>query len=164
MSKFLNSSEFGNENLNDSNGLLDNRSMTLEFALFDDMKIKKYVSIGLGLKVFLVFLLLIMETLGNYLLFCMVWYEKFGMDTKKRTITNQLLSRMILALIFFNIVFMPLYICGFFIPFGSPFYLNDFVIEPLGTGRGHQGLFLSTLYVKISFILLQRKVKLPSFG
>ena len=108
MSNFLNSSEFENEKLNDSNGLLDNQSMILEFALFDT-KVKKYLSIGLGLKVFLVILLLIMETLGNYLLFCMVWYEKFGMDSKKRTITNQLLSRMIMAFIFFNIFFMPIY-------------------------------------------------------
>ena len=136
MSNFFNSSEFENGKLNDGNGLLDNQSMILEFALFD-MKIKKYLSIGLGLKVFLLILLLIMETLGNYLLFCMVWYETFGMDSKKRTITNQLLSRMILALIFFNIVFMPFYFCGFFVPFGSPLFLNDFVIEPLGTGRGH---------------------------
>ena len=136
MSNFFNSSEFENGKLNDGNGLLDNQSMILEFAVFDT-KIKKYLSIGLGLKVFLVILLLIMETLGNYLLFCMIWYEKFGMDSKKRTITNQLLSRMILALIFFNIVFMPLYFCGFFLPFGSPMFSNDFVIEPLGTGRGH---------------------------
>ena len=136
MSNFFNSSEFENGKLNDGNGLLDNESMILEFAVFDT-KIKKYLSIGLGLKVFLVILLLIMETLGNYLLFCMIWYEKFGMDSKKRTITNQLLSRMILALIFFNIVFMPLYFCGFFLPFGSPMFSNDFVIEPLGTGRGH---------------------------
>ena len=143
MSNFLNSSEFENEKLNDSNGLLDNQSMILEFALFDT-KVKKYLSIGLGLKVFLVILLLIMETLGNYLLFCMVWYEKFGMDSKKRTITNQLLSRMILALIFFNVFFMPLFCCGFFVPFGvTPMFLKDYVIEPLGTGRG-QGLFLST--------------------
>ena len=136
MSNSFNSSEFENGKLNDGNGLLDNQSMILEFAVFDT-KIKKYLTIGLGLKVFLVILLLIMETLGNYLLFCMIWYEKFGMDSKKRTITNQLLSRMILALIFFNIVFMPLYFCGFFLPFGSPMFSNDFVIEPLGTGRGH---------------------------
>ena len=137
MSNFLNSSEFENEKLNDSNGLLDNQSMILEFALFDT-KIKKYLSIGLGLKVFLVILLLILETLGNYLLFCMVWYEKFGMDSKKRTITNQLLSRMILALILFNVFYMPLFCCGFFVPFGvTPMFLKDYVIEPLGTGRGH---------------------------
>ena len=118
MSNFFNSSEFENGKLNDGNGLLDNESMILEFAVFDT-KIKKYLSIGLGLKVFLVILLLIMETLGNYLLFCMVWYEKFGMDSKKRTITNQLLSRMILALIFFNIFFMPLFFGAFLIPYSE---------------------------------------------
>ena len=127
MPNFLNLTEFENGKLNDSNGLLDNRSMTLEFALFDDMKIKKYVSIGLGLKVFLVFLLLIMETLGNYLLFCMVWYEKFGMDSKKRTITNQLFSRMILALIIFNLFIMPMQFVGFWIPF-SKYFLNTILI------------------------------------
>ena len=155
--------QFENGWQNDINYLVDNQSIIIEVVLFD-MPGKNLVASGLGLKVFLGILLLIMETIGNYLLFCVVWYEKFGMDSKKRTVNNKLLSRMILALIFFNIVFMPLYICGFFIPFGSPFYLNDFVTEPLGTGRGHQGLFLSTLWVKISFILLQRKVKLPSFG
>ena len=66
------------------------------------------------MKLLLGILLLIMETLGNYLLFCMVWYEKFGMDSKKRTITNQLFSRMILALIFFNIFILPLIFGWFF--------------------------------------------------
>ena len=34
----------------------------------------------------------LIQTLGNFLLFCMIVYEKFGMDSKKRTLTNQLLS------------------------------------------------------------------------
>ena len=66
-------------------------------------------------------MLLILETLGNYLLICMVCYEKFGMDSKKRTITNQLLSRWILALIFFNILFMPLFFGAFLTPYGEYF-------------------------------------------
>ena len=133
----MSDSGFENVKQNDSNYLMNNQSMILEFALFDRKIGEILIKTDLGLKVFFGMLLLIMETLGNYLLFCMVWYETFGMDSKKRTITNQLLSRMILALIFFNIVFMPLYFCGFFVPFGSPIILNDFVIEPLGTGRGH---------------------------
>ena len=137
MTEFLHQTEFENRKQNESNNVLDNQLMLLEFALFDKKVEKNMIQAGLGLKLFFGILLLIMETLGNYLLFCMVWYETFGMDSKKRTITNQLLSRMILALIFFNIVFMPLYFCGFFVPFGSPLFLNDFVIEPLGTGRGH---------------------------
>ena len=98
--------------------------MIIEVDLFDRMPGKSLVVSGLGLKVFLGILLLIMETIGNYLLFCMVWYEKFGMDSKKRTITNQLLSRMIVPQIVFNIFFMPLHFGALFIPFSE--YFQDF--------------------------------------
>ena len=57
---------------------------------------------------FLVFLLIILETLGNFLLLCMIYYEKYGMDSKKRTVTNMLLSRIIFILILNNIFIMPL--------------------------------------------------------
>ena len=115
MPNFLNRTEFENGMFNNSHYLLDNKTMILEFALFDaEIKKGPVVSIGLGPKVVFGILLLIVETLGNYLFFCMVWYEKFGMDSKKRTITNQLFSRMILALIFFNIFFLPLMFTGFF--------------------------------------------------
>ena len=115
MPNFLNRTEFENGIINNSNYLLDNKTMMLEFALFDtEIKKGPAVSIGLVPKVVFGILLLIIETLGNYLFFCMVLYEKFGMDSKKRTITNQLFSRMILALIFFNIFFLPLMFSGFF--------------------------------------------------
>ena len=117
MYNFLQLTEFENGKHNDSNGILNNQTMTLEFALLEGKIEKK--STTLGLKVFFGILLLILETLGNYLLFCMVWYEKNGMDSKKRTITNQLLSRMILALIFFNIFFMPLFFGAFLIPYSE---------------------------------------------
>ena len=123
MFDFLNHTTFENEKQNDSNALLDNQSIILDFALFDKKNEQKimfmFEQAGLGLKVFIGISLLTMETLGNYLLLCMVWYEKFGMDSKKRTITNQLLSRMILALIFFNIFFMPLLFGGFLIPYSE---------------------------------------------
>ena len=117
MSNFLQLTEIESWRHSDSNALMNNHTMTLEFALLD-RKIEKK-STSLGLKVFFGILLLIMETLGNYLLFCMVWYEKFGMDSKKRTITNQLLSRWILALIFFNVFFMPLFFGAFLIPYSE---------------------------------------------
>ena len=41
---------------------------------------------------FYVFLFLIVEILGNFLLLSMITYEKYGMDPQKRTVTNQLLS------------------------------------------------------------------------
>ena len=65
-----------------------------------------------GLVILLVILLIILETLGNFLLICMIYYEKYGMDSKKRTITNMLLSRMIFVQILYNIFFMPLPIFG----------------------------------------------------
>ena len=116
MSNFLQLTEFENGKHNDSNGILNNQTMTLEFALLDGKIEKKSMSTSLGLIVFFGVLLLILETLGNYLLFCMIWYEKFGMDSKKRTITNQLLTRMLYAQILFNIFFMPLYFVGILIP------------------------------------------------
>ena len=123
MTNFFNRTEFENGMINDSHYLLDNKTMVLEFALFDtETKKGPSVSIGLGPKVVFGILLLIVETLGNYLFFCMVWYEKFGMDPQKRTITNQLFSRMILALIFFNIFILPLLFGGFFLVDKSEYF------------------------------------------
>ena len=110
-----------NGSQSDNNYLVDNQSMIIEVVLFDRKTGESLVVSGLGLKMFLGILLLIMETVGNYLLFCMVWYEKFGMDSKKRTINNQLLSRMILVLIFYNIFFMPLFFGAFLIPYSEYF-------------------------------------------
>ena len=127
MTDFLNQTEFENRKQNESNDVLDNQLMFLEFALFDKKVEKNMIQAGLGLKLFFGILLLIMETLGNYLLFCMVWYETFGMDSKKRTITNQLLSRMIFALIFFNIFFMPLFFAAAWIPISKHIFINNYV-------------------------------------
>ena len=126
MTDFFHQTEFENRKQNESNELLDNQLMILEFAPLAqkiEKNIGQFDQQTLGMKLFLGILLLILETLGNYLLFCMVWYEKFGMDSKKRTITNQLLSRMILALIIFNISFVPLQYVGFWIP------LSEYILE-----------------------------------
>ena len=121
MSDIFHQTGFKNVRQNDSNHLLNNQSIILEFALFDRKIGEILIKTDLGLKVFFGMLLLIMETLGNCLSFCIVWYEKFGMDSKKRTITNQLLSRMIMAFIFFNIFFMPMYF-GSLLIFHSEFF------------------------------------------
>ena len=65
-----------------------------------------------------VVLLVMVETLGNFLLFCMISYEIYGMDPQKRTVTNQLLSKMIIVQILFNIFIMPIYVA--FKIFGLP--------------------------------------------
>ena len=123
----MNLTEFENGLQNVSNYVPDHQLIILEFALFDTKIEKKSILSDLGLKLFFGILLLTMETLGNYLLFCMLWYEKFGMDSKKRTVTNQLLSRMIFALIFFNIIFMPLFFRELLIPYSKYFILKDFL-------------------------------------
>ena len=51
--------------------------------------------------------LLILETIGNFLLLCMISYEKFGLDFQKRTVTNQLLSNICWATILYNIFILP---------------------------------------------------------
>jgi hypothetical protein len=118
----MNLTEFENGLQNVSNYAPDNQLIILEFALFDTKIEKQPILNNLGLKLFFGILLLTMETLGNYLLFCMLWYEKFGMDSKKRTVTNQLLSRMIFALIFFNITFMPLFFGALLIPYSKSLF------------------------------------------
>ena len=121
MSDIFHHTGFKNVRQNDSNYLLNNKSMILEFALINRKIGEILIKTDLGLKVFFGMLLLIMETFGNYLLLCMVWYEKFGMDSKKRTVTNQLLSRMIFALIAFNMFFMPLFFGTLLIPYSEYF-------------------------------------------
>ena len=60
------------------------------------------------MRIFYACLFLILETVGNFLLFCMIIYEKYGMDSQKRTITNQLLSSICWSAILWNIFFMPI--------------------------------------------------------
>ena len=54
-----------------------------------------------------IMMFLILESVGNLLLFCMITYEKYGMDSQKRTVTNQLLSNLCFCVILYNILIMP---------------------------------------------------------
>ena len=54
--------------------------------------------------VFVVIMYLLVQTVGNFLLFCVMTYEKFGMDSQKRSVTNQLLTSMCGMLISANLV------------------------------------------------------------
>ena len=57
---------------------------------------------------FYVFLFLIIESLGNFLLLSMITYEKYGMDPQKRTVTNMLLSSICISCMVQNVVAMPI--------------------------------------------------------
>lgn len=50
----------------------------------------------------------LIETLGNGLLLAMMYYEKYGMDSMKRTVANQLWFVLLLISIMYNIVTLPL--------------------------------------------------------
>ena len=56
-----------------------------------------------------VFLFLIVEILGNFLLLSMITYEKYGMDSQKRTVTNQLLSSICISFLIHNVIAMPIF-------------------------------------------------------
>ena len=51
---------------------------------------------------------LMLETLGNFLLYCIIIYEKYGMDPQKRTVTNMLMSNMIIIQMLFNLLIKPI--------------------------------------------------------
>ena len=57
---------------------------------------------------FYIFLFLIVEILGNFLLLSMITYEKYGMDPQKRTVTNMLLSSICISFIIHNVIAMPI--------------------------------------------------------
>lgn len=59
--------------------------------------------------IFQIFLSVALETCGNFLLFSIIIYEKYGMDSKKRTATNQLMSSICGVLIFSNVCVMPVF-------------------------------------------------------
>ena len=62
-----------------------------------------------------VVILIILELLGNGFLYGIFVYEKFGIDAKRRTVINMLLSQVCLAHIFKNIFAIPFWIYGFFV-------------------------------------------------
>ena len=61
----------------------------------------------------------IVETIGNSLLSAIMYYEKYGMDSMKRTVANQLWYFLILSLILNNV-------------FGLPFLAYRVVSGPIG--------------------------------
>ena len=75
---------------------------------FHANKEETYMRPPLQLQIFFGILFFVVETLGNFLLFCLIIYEKYGMDAQKRTATNQLLSGLCCSVIFFNAGILPL--------------------------------------------------------
>ena len=99
------------------------------FETFDYEQFLTKVHIGKHLIEWIwgIFWLLCLEIIGNGCLFTTFAYERFGMDSQKRTVINQLLSQCCWTIIIFNITSFPIVIfrrllgplnsmiCGWFI-------------------------------------------------
>ena len=55
-----------------------------------------------------VFLFIVVEIPGNLLLISMISYEKYGMDSRKRTVTNKLLTSICVIFVLQNVIVMPI--------------------------------------------------------
>ena len=60
------------------------------------------IFIGIGIILFI-----LIEVIGNGSLLTMIIYEKYGMDIKKRTVNNQLLSSLCKGSVFCNVLIYP---------------------------------------------------------
>ena len=81
----------------------------MENVLLDEHNINVSIPVpSAEIIMFYVFLFLIVEILGNFLLLSMITYEKYGMDSQKRTVTNQLLSSICIGFMIQNVIAMPI--------------------------------------------------------
>ena len=89
-------SSFINESTNNNDSII--RMLKLEDAFFQN----RPIFIGLGITLFI-----LIEVIGNGSLLTMIIYEKYGMDIKKRTVNNQLLSSLCKGSVFCNVLEYP---------------------------------------------------------
>ena len=76
------------------------------FTLESPCNISKYDPSS-EMKAFYAVMFTILEIMGNFLLFSMIIYEKYGMDSQKRNVANQLLSSICFSRIVHNIIVIP---------------------------------------------------------
>ena len=78
-----------------------------ENFIFSNQSMCKHNS-TIPVKILFAIMFMIFETIGNFLLYCMISYEKYGMDSQKRTVTNQLLSSVCVSRILHNFIVIPI--------------------------------------------------------
>ena len=94
-----------NDLLIGDNSLVDTIIIKINFDTFEK---RSHQTVHDELIAIIIILVVMVETWGNFLLYCLIWYEKYGMDAQKRTITNQLLSSMCVAQMLCNIFIIPI--------------------------------------------------------
>ena len=80
----------------------------MENVSLDEHSMNVYSALSAKMMMFYVFLFLIVDILGNFLLFSMITCEKYGKDPQKRNVTNQLLSSICVSFLIHNIIAMPI--------------------------------------------------------
>ena len=90
--------------------------------------------------IFIIVLGILLEILCNAMLFGIFLYEKYGVDSQRRTIINMLLSQVCFATIVLNLLSMPFWVYGHFVSRIAPILavLTGFVFN--------SGRFKSTSY------------------
>ena len=58
--------------------------------------------------IFYIIILLYVETMGNFLLVCMVLYQKYGVAEMQKTVNSHLSTSICLAMILNNVFIIPL--------------------------------------------------------
>ena len=87
---------------------LANNFHTTENVTLSNDSMSKW-SPSIPFNVFSAIMFIIFETIGNFLLLCMIIYEKYGMDSQKRTITNMLLNSICYILIVHNLISISIF-------------------------------------------------------
>ena len=87
--------------------LFNNTTSTNNVSIIEMMKQREIIQdrpifIGIGITLFI-----LIEVIGNGSLLTMIIYEKHGMDIKKRTVNNQLLSSLCKGSVFCNVLIYP---------------------------------------------------------
>ena len=62
----------------------------------------------LSMKIFYIIMLFLVEIIGNILLACMIYYQKYGVAEMKKTVNSILFSVICFAMILHNIFIIPI--------------------------------------------------------
>ena len=91
---------------------------------------------------------ILLEIVSNGLLYGIFIYEKYGIDSQRRTMTNMFLSQICIACIFLNILAHPFWLYGMFLsPDGIGYPLSLWTIYMMGSLYCFIGFCMSEIMI-----------------
>ena len=91
---------------------------------------------------------ILLEVVSNSLLYGIFIYEKYGVDSQRRTMTNMFLSQICIACIFLNILAHPFWLYGMFLsPDGIGYPLSLWTIYMMGSLYCFIGFCMSEIMI-----------------